>query len=165
MNMIHCIGDSHSCFFSGEDKIQPTWPEQSFDVLPYFRSYRIGPSTAYNLNNKKENIIEPLIQSLNLSEKDKLLFCFGEVDCRAHLIKQSQLQNRGICDIINECVFRYISSIKYYTKYTSNIWVYPRKLYTPNTVIVMPEWGNMSYDSLRDADCYGVCSDYVGMLK
>ena len=123
MNMIHCIGDSHSCFFSGENKIQPTWPEQSFDVLPYFRSYRIGPSTAYNLNNKKENIIEPLIQSLNLSEKDKLLFCFGEVDCRAHLIKQSQLQNRGICDIINECVFRYISSIKYYTKYTSNIWV------------------------------------------
>ena len=39
--MIHCIGDSHSCFFSGEDKIQPIWPEQSFDTLPYFRSYRI----------------------------------------------------------------------------------------------------------------------------
>ena len=51
-------------------------------------------------------------------------------------------------------------------KFAKNfIWAYPRKLYTPNTVIVMPEWGNMSYDSLRDADCYGVCSDYVGMLK
>jgi hypothetical protein len=55
--MIHCIGDSHSCFFSGEDKIQPIWPEKSFDTLSYFRSYRIGPSTAYNLNNKRENII------------------------------------------------------------------------------------------------------------
>ena len=53
-----------------------------------------------------------------------------------------------------------------YTLTSKNfIWAYPRKLYTPNTVIVMPEWGNMSYDSLRDADCYGVCSDYVGMLK
>ena len=142
MNMIHCIGDSHSCFFSGEDKIQPTWPEQSFDVLPYFRSYRIGPSTAYNLNNKKENIIEPLIQSLNLSEKDKLLFCFGEVDCRAHLIKQSQLQNRGICDIINECVFRYISSIKYYTKYTSNIWVWgPIASWNENIPYTGPSYG------------------------
>ena len=53
-----------------------------------------------------------------------------------------------------------------YTLTSKNfIWTYPGKEYKSKSVIVMPEWDNMSYDSLRDADCYGVCSDYVGMLK
>ncbi len=45
-----------------------------------------------------------------------------------------------------------------------NIWAYPGKPYTNNTVIVMPEWHDMSWDLLRATDCYGICSDYVGKL-
>ena len=47
--MIHCIGDSHSSVFSGEEKMQDVWPERSNDTIDFFRSYRIGPATAYNL--------------------------------------------------------------------------------------------------------------------
>jgi hypothetical protein len=53
-----------------------------------------------------------------------------------------------------------------YTLTSKNfIWTYPGKEYKSKSVIVMPEWGNMSYDALRNVECYGICSDYVGMLK
>lgn len=118
--MIHCIGDSHSAVFSGEEKMQPCWPEPASNTLPYFKSYRIGPATAYQLENKK-SIIESLISSIDLVEDDKLMFCFGEVDIRAHIIKQSQLQNRKFYDLTLECVERYINAVKYYKKYNREI--------------------------------------------
>jgi hypothetical protein len=53
-----------------------------------------------------------------------------------------------------------------YTLTSKNfIWTYPGKEYKSKSVIVMPEWDNMSYDALRNVECYGICSDYVGMLK
>jgi len=53
-----------------------------------------------------------------------------------------------------------------YTLTSKNfIWTYPGKKYKSKSVIVMPEWDNMSYDELKNIDCYGVCSDYVKMLK
>ena len=53
-----------------------------------------------------------------------------------------------------------------YTLTSKNfIWTYPGKEYKSKSVIVMPEWDNMSYDTLRNVECYGICSDYVGMLK
>jgi hypothetical protein len=114
--MIYCIGDSHSAVFSGEETMQPCWPEQAANKLPYFKSYRIGPATAYQLNGK-QIIIEQLIDSLNLTFGDKLMFCFGEVDIRAHLIKQSKLQDRSILDVVLECVEKYIDAIKFYKRY------------------------------------------------
>lgn len=53
-----------------------------------------------------------------------------------------------------------------YTLTSKNfIWTYPGKEYKSKSVIVMPEWDNMSYDTLRNVECYGICGDYVGMLK
>jgi hypothetical protein len=43
------------------------------------------------------------------------------------------------------------------------IWAYPGQPHTTRAVIVMPE--RISTDALRaamQADCYGVCSDYIG---
>lgn len=114
--MIHCIGDSHSAVFSGEEAMQPCWPEPASNLLPEFKSYRIGPATAYQLNNK-QHIIESLIDSLELESTDKLMFCFGEVDIRAHLIKQAKEQDRPVNDLVLECVDRYINAIRHYKKY------------------------------------------------
>lgn len=47
------------------------------------------------------------------------------------------------------------------------IWTYPGKSYTTKSILVMPEW-NMTvevFSDLKTFNCYGVCSDYVGMLK
>lgn len=114
--MIHCIGDSHSAVFSGEEAMQPCWPDPAANTLPYFKSYRIGPATAYQIRNKQP-IIEALINSLNLTSEDQLMFCFGEVDIRAHLIKQSKIQDRPVAELVVECVERYIDALTEYKKY------------------------------------------------
>ena len=110
--MIHCIGDSHSAVFSGEEVMQPQWPLLASNKLPYFNSYRIGPATAYQLETKK-SIIDNILEN-HYKEGDSVLFCFGEVDIRAHIIKQSSLQNRTIQDLIKECVDRYFDVILSY---------------------------------------------------
>lgn len=113
---IHCIGDSHSAVFSGEDRMQPCWPEPAANLISQFKSYRIGAATAYQISNKKF-IIDAVLSGADLQKEDKIMFCFGEVDNRNHLIKQSKLQNRNIEHIVDECVERYISALEYYKKY------------------------------------------------
>ena len=47
-----------------------------------------------------------------------------------------------------------------------HIWTYPGKSYTPNSIIVMPEW-NLDIKSFTDVkvyNCFGICSDYVGKI-
>src|SRR5215510_11271588 len=105
---IYCVGDSHVCFFSGEDKIQPAWPEIGDDQLPWFRSYRLGPVLAYNLcrvsasNRGRENLFD--VCEYHIPGGASLLLCFGEIDCRVHLQKQSILQCRLLQDVVAECV-------------------------------------------------------------
>jgi len=92
--------------------MQPEWPERSRDCIPAIRSYRIGAATAYNLKTKKETI-DKIIESV-LHDGDLVMFCFGEVDCRAHIKKQMSLQSRLLEDIVEECVDRYFSVIMDY---------------------------------------------------
>jgi hypothetical protein len=108
--MIHCIGDSHSAVFSGKEEMQPIWPIRSDDKLPFFRSYRIGPATAYQLETKV-GIITSVLNSVVNKTDDRVLFCFGEVDIRAHLIKQMELQKKSINEVVKECVDRYIKVV------------------------------------------------------
>ena len=78
--MIHFIGDSHASIFSGNYDMQPIWPDRSNDILPNFKSYRIGPATAYKLNEKENIIINILyllkraIYSFFFTEYKKLFF-------------------------------------------------------------------------------------------
>ncbi len=121
--MIHCIGDSHSAVFSGKEEMQPIWPQRSDDKLEFFRSYRIGPATAYQLENKipiLNNVIDSVVDKVN----DKVLFCFGEVDIRAHLIRQMSLLNIGISEVVAQCVDRYFNVIKYYKDRGYNMMVW-----------------------------------------
>ena len=121
--MIHCIGDSHTSIFSGQDRIQDTWPLRSNDILPYFRTYRLGSFTAYNLKTKCD-IIEFVINQINLGGSDKLLFSFGEIDIRYHLIRVANESNRTIMDVVYECVDRYINTIISFKKYNADILIW-----------------------------------------
>lgn len=113
--IIHCIGDSHTNFFSGTDEMQPEWPAPDIrNRLPLFRSYRIGPVLAYNLceygtATRGREKLELLLTSLDPGSQ--IMLCFGEIDCRAHIILQSKKQKRPIEAIISETVDRYFSMI------------------------------------------------------
>ena len=46
------------------------------------------------------------------------------------------------------------------------IWTYPGKTHTPKSVIVLPELNNKTnFDNFKSLNCFGICSDYVGLLK
>lgn len=140
--MIYAIGDSHAAFFSGEEKMQPCWPERSNDILPFFGSIRIGPATAYQLGSKK-NIINQVISEIQLLKDDKLMFCFGEVDIRAHLVKKYLLNDVSIEYVVMECVDRYINALLYYKKYKKEIIIWgPIASWSSNKIYKGPSFGD-----------------------
>tara|TARA_S200002703_G_scaffold70631_1_gene61214 strand:- start:5 stop:463 length:459 start_codon:yes stop_codon:yes gene_type:complete len=47
----------------------------------------------------------------------------------------------------------------------NNIWSYPGKSYTSNTIVVMPEWNSVNWDMLKITNCYGICTDYPEKIK
>lgn len=124
--MIHCIGDSHVSVFSGQDEMPPIWNTnfRSRDITPYFKTYRIGPATAYQSYSKIPIIENIIIQSPINKETDSILFCFGEVDIRAHLILQSYTQDKTIETLVKECVDRYIQTILYFKNNGFNVLVW-----------------------------------------
>lgn len=91
---IHFIGDSHASFFSGNNFIQPCWPERSSDLIPRFSSYRLGAATAYSLGNPLSStgsyhLLNQVLEHLG-NTHDPVIMVFGEIDCRAHLLRLSK---------------------------------------------------------------------------
>lgn len=122
---IYCIGDSHSSFFAGLNEIQRVWPVKAKQILPFFKVFPIGQTLAYNLINTKSTSKgrEKLFEILNqeIPKNEYVMLCFGEIDCRAHLLKQSRVQNKKIDVIVNECVDRYFSVILEIKKINPNV--------------------------------------------
>ena len=113
---LHCIGDSHTAFFTGYNKIQPEYPQSFKSIVKNIYTYRLGSSLAYNLcephsRTKSRQKLFEIIDTLHY-KTDILLLSFGEVDCRAHVIKQAELKNITMEDAVKECALRYLSVIK-----------------------------------------------------
>jgi lysophospholipase L1-like esterase len=106
-------------FFSGQNVIQPEWPHRSTDLLPWFRTYHVGPSLAYNLIEKNTSSggrekIEAILKEA-VPPGSHLLLCFGEIDCRAHLVRRVREDATTSQDSVAICAQRYgefISEIK-----------------------------------------------------
>jgi predicted SAM-dependent methyltransferase len=113
MKVIHCIGDSHSCFFYGQDK----QVEFRCDgLIPCFKVYPIGPSLAYNLcvNGSTTGGREQVLALLDnkIPPQSRLLLCFGEIDCRHHILKQAEKHKTDIKIVVEDCVKRYFDFVK-----------------------------------------------------
>lgn len=106
--MIHAIGDSHVSFMRGIDGLCPSYPPHISARLPWIKPYRVGPYLAYNLKSKQ--VIPTLVQTI--PKKDIILYHFGEIDCRCHIIPQAKNQGRTLFDMVNECVTQYADTIK-----------------------------------------------------
>lgn len=112
--MIHVIGNSHVSIFTGQNVMVPIWPEKHIlDKLPYFRTYRLGPVIAYNFYEHHLDKVLEIISTVEIPKTDQILFCVGEVDCRWHLPKQAQTQNKSISTIVDECIARYFRAIQH----------------------------------------------------
>ena len=127
--MFHVIGDSNTAVFTGTNQIQPKWPSENgkvnnLDKIKFIKTYRINAGTAYNSKYKAIPMINNIIKNNIIKNNDTIIFCFGEVDCRAHLIKQFKIQNKKVGEIIYDCVNRLLETIMYFKNKGFNVVAY-----------------------------------------
>lgn len=92
---IHTIGDSHS--------------SAGWKYCSNICSHHIGPVLAYSFGIKKLKVCD--IRNFNIKDDDTIIFCFGEIDCRCHIIKHVSIDNT-YKEIINLIINNYIDAIK-----------------------------------------------------
>lgn len=125
---VFVIGDSHARFF-GEASREKGMCFRCFDrekdirffepdLIP-FVSFHVGPGLAYNLNRygttvKAREKIDYLLENW-IPKHGRLLFVFGEIDIRVHVIKQAESQNLPVQDVLIQIADHYmdfLSSLK-----------------------------------------------------
>lgn len=121
--IIHVIGDSHTSIFSGKNNIVDTYHISK--LIPHneqFSMYRIGACTANGILQQRQTISEILNLYVN-KDKDTVMFCFGEIDCRVHLSKLIFVQGKPF-EVIGPVVNEYFNTIMYYKQlgYDIVIW-------------------------------------------
>jgi hypothetical protein len=84
-------------------------------VNPPFMVHWIGPRTAYNFCRRKAVVDAILLRFWK--EGDRVMFVAGEVDCRHHLPKQANKQNKPVEELAKECMDRFFKFICGYKKY------------------------------------------------
>lgn len=112
---IYCIGDSHVNLFSGYDHLQKKWPHPSRDRLPQFKVYRVGAGLAYNLRELGTTMgtRERLLKAIEtIPPESQILLCFGEIDCRFHLIRHAEKTSKNWDDVAEECAARYFEGLQ-----------------------------------------------------
>lgn len=106
---IHIIGNSHTCIFANcafNKQYPPEIPKQTIDGVE-FNVYHIGPIIAYNFFEHHYNKVLDIINAHVNKDEDYIMIVVGEGDCRWHLPKQAQEQNRDVKDVTIECVHRF----------------------------------------------------------
>lgn len=135
---IYCLGDSHVSFFAGEDAVQPGWPQPAADRLPWFRAFHLGPTLAFSLSKPntttqgRERLFAALAQAVPAGAR--VLLCFGEIDCRAHILKQAAKQGRPVAEIVATCLDSYFQTVREVQARGYEVIVYnavPTRLSTP----------------------------------
>ena len=96
---IFCIGNSHVNIFRGIDEVFGD------DKIEMFKTKHIGPTIAYNFYEHHYPQVLDYLSSTNINiTNDYVMLIVGEVDCRWHLPKQAELQNRNVENLIEECI-------------------------------------------------------------
>jgi hypothetical protein len=120
--MIYCVGDSHIRLFTGnfEDdgfSLISEFPNK-FDLIKNIKTFYLGAHLAYSFSNFNHPLFENLKSNFLpfVPIGSTIFFVFGEIDCRYHLIKQSELQNKSLEFIVSDCVSSYISGLKTISK-------------------------------------------------
>lgn len=115
------IGDSHTYFFSGQEVIRPRKIayhhgviNSSENLLPEFSPVHIGPVLAYNSNKygtktRGREKVDYLIKKRMIARGARVLFCYGEIDVRNHVVRQADHQGIAVERVVDEVLVNYLS--------------------------------------------------------
>ena len=121
---IYVLGDSHSYFWSGNEDIYNKHflndIGTSRNLISFIDIFYLGPALAFNAS-KKDSTTKVLEKTLFLTQnniipaKSTIMLSLGEIDCRVHVIKQAEKQNKQVNEVIDEILnnyFKYIEILK-----------------------------------------------------
>lgn len=91
---VYVVGDSHAWI--------------PFIKSNYFEKLSVGPRTAHKLDSREREIVN----KINYMIDSKIIFVFGEIDCRVHLFKEHHKQQRPIEHLILDTAERYVMLVK-----------------------------------------------------
>ena len=69
------------------------------------------------------------------------------------------------CQFKKELNFFWHENDSYTLTSLGYIWSYPEKELGKNSVMLMPEWADPTFEKITTADCYAICSDYVEQIR
>jgi len=120
-NSIIVIGDSHTYFFSGQEVIRPRKIgyhhgviNSSENLLSEFSPVHIGPVLAYNSNKygtktRGREKVDYLIKKRMIERGARVLFCYGEIDIRNHVVRQAENQGIAMERVVDKVLANYLS--------------------------------------------------------
>lgn len=94
--VLHTFGDSHS--------VSPAWNSVDFIKI---EQHHIGSYTMANFGLQKLKLLN--IKDFDVKENDIVCFCFGEIDCRAHIPKMDILEQNNMMDYLVNNYFEAIN--------------------------------------------------------
>jgi hypothetical protein len=88
--MIHVIGDSHVSVFTGLHGVCPRYDEARSQAMPGFRVWHVGAYLAFSVSRAGHEARRRVRACLaHAPAGARLLMCFGEIDCRNHVVKRA----------------------------------------------------------------------------
>jgi len=118
--MIHTFGDSHAVF--------------GFQHIKMINIHTIGPILCYTFGKNKLNGFN--IKNYGVNENDTIIFCLGEIDCRAHIYRFVNEINTYET-IIDNVVENYFEAIKQNKDQYKNLNVFVYNIVPPTNVLFM----------------------------
>ena len=115
---VHTFGDSHSRF--------------GFDKISNIKINWLGPILCYTFGNKGLDVLN--ISNFGVNENDAVIFCFGEIDCRAHIYRFVN-ETTTHEEVIDKIVENYIYSIKKNVEQFKNLKTLIYNIVPPGNVI------------------------------
>jgi len=122
LDPIVCLGDSNVMFFAGAERLRfiryrrsallkPHWINRGLDLLPLFRPFHVGPSTAFKApdpgsSTRAREKIEILLRK-DIPPGSRVLLSFGEIDCRIHMARAA-LAGRAIEELVETTAAKFI---------------------------------------------------------
>lgn len=108
LSVIHAVGDSHASVFGGEERLQACWPEPAGANLAGVKAWHLGPYLAYSVGDAQHEVRERLrAVAKAFGKRDRVLLCFGEIDCRCHVVKQARRSGKSTLEIATALAERY----------------------------------------------------------
>lgn len=149
------FGDSHSCFFSGNEMLNLVSIGYSINLCPDsgdkpFTALHLGPCLAYNAcrYNTHNRFLEKSqwLMSNFFSRGEKLVVSLGEIDMRAHVYKETVKQCCDYRKVVNDITENYITFLRGLKEQGYKVFVWgpiaSQKDYHPNDHNLLPRYGS-----------------------